>query len=58
MNICFCCGDLQDSLVLTLAHPTSLRADYVDFYQRIPIRLTTETYDCSTGVVTVSDWSG
>ena len=47
----------QDCLVLTLAHPGSLRNDYADFCQSVPIRLTTETYGCGDGVVTISDLS-
>ncbi|KIP06691.1 hypothetical protein PHLGIDRAFT_128118 [Phlebiopsis gigantea 11061_1 CR5-6] len=49
---------VSDSLMLTLVHPSALRASYVDFSAMIPIRLTTETYECSSGVVTVSDMSG
>ena len=44
--------------MLSLVHPNSLKANYVEFIEKIPIRLTTETYECSSGVVTVSDMSG
>lgn len=43
--------------MLTLAHPVGLRADYPEFYESVPVRLTTETYEGSSGMVTVSDWS-
>lgn len=58
LSLSLACGPLQDALVLSLAHPSALRAEYGDFCQSIPVRLTTETYDCGSGVVTVSDWSG
>ncbi|EKM51699.1 uncharacterized protein PHACADRAFT_261996 [Phanerochaete carnosa HHB-10118-sp] len=48
---------VTDCLVLTLAHPSSLRNEYAEFYQSVPIRLTTQTYDRSDGVLTISDWS-
>lgn len=43
--------------MLSLAHPTSLRADYPQFYETVPVRLTTETYEGGPGMVRVSDVS-
>ncbi|GJE98972.1 hypothetical protein PsYK624_152100 [Phanerochaete sordida] len=48
---------VTDCLVLTLAHPAALRSEYAEFYKSVPIRLTTEAYDASDDVLTISDWS-
>lgn len=48
---------VTDHLVLTLAHPAPMRSEYAEFYQSVPVRLTTDTHDCSPGVVSISGWS-
>ncbi|KAI0077848.1 hypothetical protein K474DRAFT_1749404 [Panus rudis PR-1116 ss-1] len=49
---------VTDSLVLSISTPEHARSRYapVVFSETIPIRLTTETYDCPSATVTVEDW--
>ncbi len=45
----------QDCLSLTIIPPDSVQADFMQFNESVPVRLTTETHDCYSAAITVLD---